>query len=208
MKILRNILIALGALTLCGAVIALGDYAVTQPGTVVNFFGFTDTIGRQIPAYVPVDTSENPLPVLKVGTVALPGIDVVTTQPAAGSPPTPVNVSSQYPVGAVAILGAANGTTGAVSASLPATANKTNFICGVYFSARATTTTQVGPVTLTGLIGGVTFTFEETSGALDALPKTFNPCLPANATNTAIVLTTTADASATAVSVNMWGFQQ
>ena len=52
--------------------------------------------------------------------------------------------------------------------------------------------------------------FQGTAGALGAsgLPtQTFTPCIPASAVNTAITITTTADASATAVDVNSWGFQ-
>jgi hypothetical protein len=37
---------------------------------------------------------------------------------------------------------------------------------------------------------------------------TFTPCIPASAVNTAITITTTADANATAVNVNSSGFQQ
>jgi hypothetical protein len=38
--------------------------------------------------------------------------------------------------------------------------------------------------------------------------QTFTPCIPARAANTAITVTTTADASATAGDVNSWGYQQ
>ena len=39
------------------------------------------------------------------------------------------------------------------------------------------------------------------------LSRTFNPCVPASAANTAITITTTADGTATAVAVNSHGYQ-
>jgi hypothetical protein len=45
-----------------------------------------------------------------------------------------------------------------------------------------------------------------TTGA--SVSQTFTPCIQSSAVNTAITVTTTADASATSVSVGSWGYQQ
>lgn len=95
----------------------------------------------------------------------------------------------------------ASGTTGAVVATIPAVAGKTNNLCS--FSVSATGTGSVGPITITGLAGG-TQTYQLT--APGSVGQAFSPCLPASAPNVAIVITTTADATATAVNVNAAGF--
>jgi hypothetical protein len=100
----------------------------------------------------------------------------------------------------------ATGTTGAVTATIPAVAGVTNYICGFDVSAAGGTAT-VSPITVTGLLGG-TFTYQGIlSGGLP-FQHPFYPCQPASAANTAISVVTTADATATAVDVNVWGFKQ
>lgn len=105
------------------------------------------------------------------------------------------------------VIGVGTGTTGAVTGTLAAAAGRTTFICGFDVSVIGGTA-AVGPITITGLIGG-TFTYQFSSlAAGNTLSRTFTPCIPASAVNTAIVTTTTADGTASAVDVNSWGYQQ
>jgi hypothetical protein len=107
------------------------------------------------------------------------------------------------PSGTTGIQGNGSGTTGAVVGTLAAAAAKTTYICD--FDVSATGTGSVGPITIAGLLGG-SKVYQLT--APGSVAKTFSPCLPGSAVNTAITITTTADPSATAVNVNSSGFQQ
>ena len=90
------------------------------------------------------------------------------------------------------------------SASMSAPASKLRFLCGFDVSA-ISGTADVGPITVTGLTGG-TFTYHLASSAGGVtLNRSFSPCIPASAVNTAIVVATTADGTASAVDVNVWG---
>lgn len=107
---------------------------------------------------------------------------------------------------------AAAGTTGAVTLTIAAVAAKTNYLCGFDVSAIGGTA-AVGPITLVGLAGATgaatTLTYQLASSAGGALlSEKFSPCAPANAASLAVVITTTADGTASAVNVNAWGFQQ
>lgn len=114
---------------------------------------------------------------------------------------------SGYPLAATAITGNAGGTTGAVVGTLAAAALKTTYICGFNVSAIGGTA-AVGPITIAGLITA-SMIYQMASTATGAtVGQTFTPCIPASAVNTAITITTTADASATTVNVNSWGYQQ
>ncbi len=106
---------------------------------------------------------------------------------------------------AVVITGNAQGTTGAVVATLPAAPGLTTYICG--FHLDSTGSGAIGPITLAGIVGGP-MVFQGTAGANNNPVQSFEPCLPATAVNTAITMTTTADGTATAVDVNLWGYQQ
>jgi hypothetical protein len=111
-----------------------------------------------------------------------------------------------YPPGATPVLGLGTGTTGAVTGTLAGVAAKTTYICGFDVSALGGTAT-VGPITVTGLLGG-TLTYQLASTVSgNLLSRTFMPCLPASAVNTAIVVTTTADGTASGVDVDATGFQ-
>jgi len=112
-------------------------------------------------------------------------------------------------VAAVPITGNATGTTGAVVGTLAGVANKTTYICGFHVDAIGGTA-SIGPVTLAGIVGSsMVFQGSSTAAGGAGIPwQQFTPCLPASAANTAITITTTADATATAVDVNSWGFQQ
>lgn len=111
------------------------------------------------------------------------------------------------PSAAQTITGNAAGTTGAVVGSLAGVTGKTTFICGFDVSAIGGTA-AVGPITIAGLTGSsMVYQLASTASGV-TLSRTFTPCIPASAANTAITITTTADGSASAVSVNSWGYQQ
>jgi hypothetical protein len=113
---------------------------------------------------------------------------------------------SQYPTGATPVTGNATGTTGAVVGTLAGVAGKTTYICGFDVSAIGGTA-AVGPITVAGLTGSSMVYQLSSSAAGVTFSRTFTPCVPASAANTAITITTTADGTATAVDVNSWGYQ-
>jgi len=100
--------------------------------------------------------------------------------------------------------GAVTGTlAAAVTGTLAAAAAKTTYVCGFDVSAIGGTA-AVGPVTVAGLVGSSMVYQLSSLAAGNTLSRTFTPCVPASAVNTAI----TADGTATAVDVDSWGFQQ
>lgn len=112
-----------------------------------------------------------------------------------------------YPPGTTPLLAANTGTTGAVSANLPAQGPRTTYLCAVDISAIGGTAT-VGPVTITGLLGGVTFSYQLSSSAAGVIQSLrWSPCIP-GAANTAITVTTVANGTATGVDVNLAGYGQ
>ena len=118
-----------------------------------------------------------------------------------------------FPSGAVPIASGATGTTGTVTATIPALTNHYSYICGfsVSFLENVTGGTTSGPITVTGLSQGQTFTFQLAAVAASGssiFTVNFPTCLPGNASNSAITVNSTANAQATAVDVNAWGFQQ
>jgi hypothetical protein len=121
-------------------------------------------------------------------------------------PPYPVNPITA--VAAVPIAGNATGTTGAVVGTLAGAASKTTYICGFNVSTIGGTASS-GPVTLAGIVGSsqVYQTPLNAAAGQILVTQTFNPCIPASLANTAITVTTTAAAGATAVNVNSWGYQ-
>lgn len=111
-----------------------------------------------------------------------------------------------YPSTAVAITAVGTGSTGAVTATLAASASLHTYICSVEVSAIGGTA-AVGPITITNLMGN-TFTINlAASAAGNNYNRTFSPCIPTSAINTTIVITTTADGTASGVAVNASGFQ-
>jgi hypothetical protein len=123
--------------------------------------------------------------------------------PVTSSNPLPVTILS--PPGG-AIQGNGTGTTGAVVGTLAASATKTTYICGVTVSALGGTAT-IGPITIAGPATSLVF-YMASSAAGNFFTQSFSPCIPGSAINTAITTTTTADGTASNVSVNSWGFQQ
>jgi hypothetical protein len=115
--------------------------------------------------------------------------------------------SAGLPYLSTSLTGNATGSTGAVVGTLTGAASKTTYICGFSVSALGGAAT-VGPITIANTITGslVYQLFSAASG--NFLNQQFTPCIPANAANTNITVTTTADGTATAVDVNSWGFRQ
>lgn len=109
---------------------------------------------------------------------------------------------------ATPITGNATGTTGAVVGTLAGTSGKTTYICGFNVSSVGGTAPS-SPITVAGLVGSsqVYQTPINATGGQILVAQNFNPCIPASAANTAITVTTTAAAGATAVDVNSWGYQ-
>lgn len=128
--------------------------------------------------------------------------------------PRPVEIVKQplstpllFPSGSLPAIGVGTGTTGAVSATIPAAPGRLSYLCGLDISAIGGTAT-IGPITIATLSGGVTVTLQVASSAGGTtISRTFQPCLPAAAINSAITVATTADGTATAVDVNLYGFQ-
>jgi hypothetical protein len=111
------------------------------------------------------------------------------------------------PSGSTQIVGNGTGTTGAVVGTLAGTSGKTTYICGFSVSAIGGTA-AVGPITIANLVtASQVYQLASSAGGV-TLTVPFQPCIPANAANTSITVTTTADGTASAVEVNSWGYQK
>lgn len=130
------------------------------------------------------------------------GSTICSFQPLDLTHPLPVIQTSP----GAGITGNATGTTGAVVGTLAAAAGKTTYICGFDITAVGGTA-QVGPITVAGLVGASAVYYLASSVAGSVLPVRYSPCI-ASAANTAITITTTANGTASAVTVNSWGYQQ
>jgi len=128
----------------------------------------------------------------------------------------PAFSQSVYPPGSTPFTASATGTTGAITATIPAVASRTAFICGFYYmGTNATTANTATSVTITGISGGtMTYGFP-TLAAAATVPNTipvdesFLPCIPASAQNTAIVVNGPAlGTGATLATASIWGFYQ
>lgn len=114
-----------------------------------------------------------------------------------------------YPIGAIPFHVSATGTTGAVAATQPATANRVNYLCGFMMTDGGATAAAVGTLTITGLVGG-TFSqaFVSPSSGQGLVGADFKKCLPATGPNIAIVGTKpAAGAGAIAAATSIWGYQ-
>lgn len=165
-----------------------------------------------IPAYLVVDF------VLPPAIFGLFG-DVVAAQQSGNPSPGPIGIVSSnvavcdpsnpmnclIPAGGGPQVGArASGTTTGVTATLPAVVGKTNYVCG--FSVSADGTGPVSPITVTGLVGG-SMIFRAVTAPTN-FTQTFTPCISASGPNASNSVATTADATATAVNVAVWGYTQ
>ena len=115
-------------------------------------------------------------------------------------------------VGNAGTIVASNTAAAAAScaATLAGAAALTTYITGFQVTSTNPAATVSGLVTVTGLVGGVTLNYEFVESATfggELLVQFANP-IPANAQNTAIVVTCPAITSGGAVAVSVQGFQQ
>jgi hypothetical protein len=115
-----------------------------------------------------------------------------------------------YPLNALPLTATNSATTLGFAVTLPAVAGKTTYLCGYEIDATATSIATASLV-ITGTISGSLATFynitpQATSGATQTF-RTFQPCIPASAANTAIVLTFGVAGAGGAQAANAWGFQ-
>lgn len=129
------------------------------------------------------------------------------TQPVSGTVTATVSVGP-YPTGATPTTNSATGTTGATTATLAAASAKNTYLCGFTITSDATAAVA-GTATVVGPVGG-TMSFIQNVGAATAagiLTQTFNPCIPSNAVNTAIVVNSVAAGVGGNTAVTVWGYQ-
>lgn len=180
--------------------------SATNPGpvTIADGAGSGNLAGVTAASTAPVATQKSEVVALNPNS---PGIIALGQTTKANSIPTTLASDQPFQVPPTQTTAIATGTTGAVTATLAATASVTNYLCTVDVSATGGTA-AIGPITITGLLGG-TFTYQFFSTATGAnFQRTFTPCVPASAVNTAIAVATTADGTASAVDVNLSGFRQ
>lgn len=117
---------------------------------------------------------------------------------------------ASFPTGTTAVTISATGTTLATVATIPAVASVTNYICG--FSIRSNATAAAtGTATLAGVIVATMSYAHWTAPLASGIGITeqqFNPCIPASAANTAIVITSPAPGAGGTVSVTAWGYKK
>lgn len=112
-----------------------------------------------------------------------------------------------YPLGSTPFVGSNTGTTGAVAVSIPGLPGVRNYICGFSISTlEGVTAANTAPTVSSG---GISFTYQINNAASTAntFSQTFTPCLPSGAANSAIAVTSPANANASVVDVNVWGYQ-
>jgi hypothetical protein len=120
-----------------------------------------------------------------------------------------VGYTSQYPVGAVPYTASATGTTTATAATLTGAASVTTYICGFSIRANATaavTNNSTVSGTVTGTLNFTQWTAPAASG-IGITEMIFNPCVPASAANTSVVVTSGAPGTGGVVSVSAWGYK-
>lgn len=126
------------------------------------------------------------------------------------------NAKSQVVVGATFSnqVSASSGTVaaGAATATIPAVAGATNFLCGFAITSTGSTAAAVVAPTVVGLNGGTeTFAYASVAGAtLANLPLivNYNGCVPASGPNVAIVVSLPSlGAGSTNATVNAWGYR-
>lgn len=133
--------------------------------------------------------------------------NAAASTPAGAASAVPVAVNP-YPAGATAITASATGTTAATTATLAAAAGKFTYLCGFSIDATATAATT-GNATVTGTITG-TLNFTQgvaVSPAVGSVFRTFTPCVPSSAANTAIAINAIAAGTGGVTSVTAWGYR-
>lgn len=104
-------------------------------------------------------------------------------------------ISSGGPISGATQLAVSSGNVAAATATatLPGVSGKTTYITGFSISGAGATAGSVVNATVTGLVGAATLTYPVAAVAGAILNNTpiliqFNPAIPANAANTAIVI--------------------
>jgi hypothetical protein len=212
--------VTLTSTTVTGTVAAVGPTAVgsanANPPVVIGGTA-TGAAGQNVQGLSIVAPSVAPITATNTAVVVdlrpdSPGI--ITLGPATVANSVPQTISSQYPTNATtttptAVTATATGTTAATAASLGATASVTNYVCGFDISADATSLTT-GTATLSGTISGSLSyiqTVQAVASGATILTRTFNPCIPASAANTAITITSAAAGTLGNTIVNIWGYR-
>ena len=191
-----NISASTGGITYSTTVTAITGYQFIKKQrwlkvAVTTFVSGTTTVTIQLHQNSPVNVISNPA--LAAGTAA-----IGKTGPGFTTAQTPVTIS-------------ATGTTAATTATLPAVAGKTTYLCG--FSIRANATAAAtGNATVTGTISG-TLNFTQwtaplASGLGVTEPNIGNICIPGSAVNTAINVISAAPGTGGVVSVSAWGYNE
>jgi hypothetical protein len=127
---------------------------------------------------------------------------------------TAVAGAAGFPNGATPVNAFATGTTAGATATLPAAAGKTTYVCGFHYEPGTATAAVTTNLTITNLLNG-TFTSSVNSPATAAtatagpvVSQVFTPCLPANAVNTTLpVAGGSLGAGGVNQNVNAWGYQ-
>lgn len=172
-----------------GNVVDPNDPLPTTGGGGTGSAGGLVFTGTTLPTLTPGDIK--PLNQTQLGQLAVVPTDVNGVFPDFTAP---VAIYAGYPQGAT-ILQASSGNVANASAAatLGAASSKLTYITGFTVTAGGATAAALVNGTITGLIGGTrTFTYGAPAGvAVLATPLTvnFNPPIPANATNVAIVVT-------------------
>src|SRR5216684_864944 len=197
-----------------GNALYLAVTAATPAGTnTIGNVKIVDTAGTNLATVKPASTAPVATDTSLVTALNPNSPGIIATGGSTTALSVPINLNSQYPVNSVTtapspITASATGTTAATAATLAATSSVTTFICGFNVSTIGGTAAS-SPVTVAGLIGSsqvYQMPLNTTTGQI-LITQNFNPCIPASAVNTAITITTTAAAAATAVDVNSWGYQ-
>jgi hypothetical protein len=133
-------------------------------------------------------------------------VAVVQVEPAAGL--------AGYPANATPVTGSGTGSTGAVSASLPAASGKFTYICGFAYQGSDATAAVAGNIAVSGTVTGTMNFGYVALAAGTTVPQPppavveFSPCVPSSAVNTAVTVTPpTLGTGATLATVSAWGYQ-
>jgi hypothetical protein len=118
-------------------------------------------------------------------------------------------MANRIPNGATMVTNTGTGTTSA-TATLPAVANRVNYLTGLYVTSSGATAAATPTITVTNTVGGtLTFAYPQVAVATNnqcPLEITFNPAIPATASNTNMVAAITTGAGTTSTAVVLTGY--
>jgi hypothetical protein len=102
-----------------------------------------------------------------------------------------------------------SGTTGAVSATLPASASRWTYLCGWMVTSAGATAGTVRAGVITGIAGTYGFTYLDPSSGQGFLGAALPICISSSAVNTGIVVTVPGGGTGTVgLTVTAWGCNQ